>query len=277
MSTFAAFTRLRLPTSSLLSASQSQCRRLAARQAATATPQMPVRFYAKPVKKQKGKEKDADEAPSGGKHAKKVATDSLIPASQRIVSSAEYKNAEAKMQAVLDWFRKEVAVLETRATGRVTPALLSPVRVMIPDTADRQGVRLEEVATVGVKEGTMLIITVFEEHVRTQSAVSLCYIMTSFFEHASVRGVYEQLLKYVEQAIYEAKLPSITPQKVDSRTIKIPIPKFVCSPCVDMTAYLRRLLPVTGLLWRRATRSTPPHRVRQRMYGCKYASTTKPC
>lgn len=180
MSTFAAFTHLRLPTSSLLSASQSQCRRLAARQAATATPQMPVRFYAKPVKKQKGKEKDAEEAPSGGKHARKVATDSLIPASQRIVSSVEYKNAEAKMQAVLDWFRKEVAVLETRATGRVTPALLSPVRVMIPDTADRQGVRLEEVATVGVKEGTMLIITVFEEHVRTQSAVSLCYIMTSF-------------------------------------------------------------------------------------------------
>lgn len=147
---------------------------------------MPVRFYAKPVKKQKGKDKDADEAPSGGKHAKKVATDSLIPASQRIVSSAEYKNAEAKMQAVLDWFRKEVAVLETRATGRVTPALLSPVRVMIPDTADRQGVRLEEVATVGVKEGTMLIITVFEEHVRTQSAVSLCHVM-NLSEHASAR------------------------------------------------------------------------------------------
>ena len=35
-----------------------------------------------------------------------------------------------------------------------------------------------------------------------------------------------QSLKYVEQAIYDAKLPSITPQKVDSRTIKIPIPKY---------------------------------------------------
>ena len=69
------------------------------------------------------------------------------------------------MQGVLEWFRKEVAALETRATGRVTPALLAPVRVKLPDSADTRGVRLEELATVGVKEGTTLLVTVFEEHV----------------------------------------------------------------------------------------------------------------
>ncbi|RPD65659.1 ribosome recycling factor, partial [Lentinus tigrinus ALCF2SS1-6] len=131
------------------------------------------------------------------KGSKGVSTDSLVPASQRIAASPEYKGAESKMQGVLDWFRKEVAALETRATGRVTPMLLSPVRVKLPDSPDGRGVRLEEIATVGVKEGTTLIVTVFEEHT----------------------------LKYVEQAIYEAKLPGITPQKVDNRTIKIPIPK----------------------------------------------------
>ncbi|KAI0711326.1 ribosome recycling factor [Earliella scabrosa] len=199
MSAFAVLARSRLASSSLLSVSQSHCRHTAVRQAAAVAQQHQSRFYAKPVKKNKGKEKASDDAPSSssGKHNKKLSTDELIPASQRIVASTEYKNAEAKMQGVLDWFRKEVAALETRATGRVTPAVLSPVRVKLPGASDARGVRLEEVATVGVKEGTTLLVTVFEEH----------------------------SLKYVEQAIYEAKLPSITPQKVDSRTIKVPIPK----------------------------------------------------
>ncbi|KAI0746936.1 ribosome recycling factor [Daedaleopsis nitida] len=193
MSTFATLSRARISSASLLSASRTSCARLCARRTAALTAQL--RFYAKPVKKgSKGKE--SEDVPSG-KHGKGVSTDALIPASQRIVSSDEYKSAEGKMQGVLDWFRKEVAALETRATGRVTPAVLAPVRVKVLGAADVRGVRLEEVATIGVKEGTTLIVTVFEEHT----------------------------LKYVEQAIYEAKLPGITPQRVDSRTIKIPIPK----------------------------------------------------
>ena len=108
-----------------------------------------------------------DEAPQrdGKKGSKGVSTDSLVPASQRIAASPEYKGTESKMQGVLDWFRKEVAALETRATGRVTPAVLSPVRVKLPESSDGRGVRLEEIATVGVKEGTTLLVTVFEEHV----------------------------------------------------------------------------------------------------------------
>ncbi|KAI0827080.1 ribosome recycling factor [Trametes gibbosa] len=151
--------------------------------------------------KEKGKEKEKEnqrEAPSSSsKRSKGTTPDDLIPASQRIVSSEEYKKAEGKIQTALEWYRKEVAALETRATGRVTPVLLNPVRVKVPGASDPRGVRLEEVATVGVKEGTTLLVTVFEEHT----------------------------LKYVEQGIYEAKIPSVTPQKLDGRTIKIPIPK----------------------------------------------------
>jgi ribosome recycling factor len=34
-------------------------------------------------------------------------------------------------------------------------------------------------------------------------------------------------MKAVEQGIYSAKLPNIVPQRQDSRTIKIPVPKYV--------------------------------------------------
>ncbi|KAH9896999.1 ribosome recycling factor domain-containing protein [Cubamyces lactineus] len=198
MAAAAALLRFRLATSTSLFASQPQCSRVAAQRAAVAVTRPQVRFYAKAAKKSKdkGKEKEKDSPPA--KQTKRgISTDKLIPASQRIVSSEEYKKAEGKMQTVLEWFRKEVAALETRATGRVTPALLSPVRVKVADASDSRGVRLEEIATVGVKEGTTLLVTVFEEHT----------------------------LKSVEQAIYEAKIPGITPQRLDSRTFKIPIPK----------------------------------------------------
>lgn len=175
MSASVALVRLRLAGSSLF-ASQAQCHRVAVqRVAVSAFQRQQVRCYAKPVKKSKGKGKDVLEEESQrdttSKRSKGVATDDLIPASQRIVASEEYKKAEGKMQTALEWFRKEVAGLETRATGRVTPALLSPVRVKVPGAADARGVRLEEVATVGVKEGTTLLVTVFEEHVSPRGRV----------------------------------------------------------------------------------------------------------
>ncbi|TFK47602.1 ribosome recycling factor [Heliocybe sulcata] len=128
----------------------------------------------------------------GGKGG--VATSSLVPGSQAIQSSEEYTQAQKKMQAAVDWFRKEVASLETRASGRVMPSMLDPVRV---ELKDGERVRLDEVATVGVRDGSTLVVTVFEE----------------------------SALKAVEQGIYGAKLSSIVPQRQDSRTIKIPIPK----------------------------------------------------
>ena len=91
-------------------------------------------------------------------------SDAFVPGSQRIAGGEVYFKAEESMKNTLEHFRKEVSGLETRASGRVTTGLLAPVRVKLPGH-DSKGVRLEEVATVGIRDGTTLIVTVFEEHV----------------------------------------------------------------------------------------------------------------
>lgn len=97
-------------------------------------------------------------------------TSSFVPGSQVISTDPaaleEYAKCETKMNAAVEWYRREVAASETRAAGRVTPAVLAPVRVTLPGGGEP--VRLEEVATVGVREGTMLLVTVYEEAVCVQ-------------------------------------------------------------------------------------------------------------
>ncbi|KAF8189933.1 ribosome recycling factor domain-containing protein [Mycena galopus ATCC 62051] len=131
------------------------------------------------------------------KHFKSTAD--LVPGSKQPITDeaarVEYAKADEKMKAAIEWYRKECAGVESRATGRVTPAVLDSVRVKLPNS-DRE-FRLDEVATVGVREGSTLLITIFEE----------------------------DNMKHVEKALYDSKLPNIVPQKHDSRTIKIPIPK----------------------------------------------------
>ncbi|KAJ7151049.1 ribosome recycling factor domain-containing protein [Mycena filopes] len=126
-------------------------------------------------------------------------TADLVPGSQQPITSEaarlDYAKTDEKMQAAVDWYRKDCAAIESRATGRVTPAVLDPVRVKLPDV--EKELRLDEVATVGVRDGTTLLITIFEE----------------------------DTMKHVEKALYDSHLPNIVPQKHDSRTIKIPIPK----------------------------------------------------
>ncbi|KAF8633885.1 hypothetical protein AX15_001191 [Amanita polypyramis BW_CC] len=130
---------------------------------------------------------------------KPVSTADLIPGSkQPIVDESareEYTRAESTMRAAVEWFRKECAAAESRASGRVTPALLKPVKVQMAGMDST--VDLEQVATVGVRDGTILMVTVFDDH----------------------------MVKQVEQAIYEAKIPHVVPQRHDGRTIKIPIPR----------------------------------------------------
>jgi ribosome recycling factor len=100
-------------------------------------------------------------------YAKAVGGKELIPDSQQPIKDPlaleAYQKSEKKMQTTLEWWRKECAAAETRASGRITPAILSPVRVAIPGMD--KPLRLEEMATVGVKEGSMLIVTPFEEDV----------------------------------------------------------------------------------------------------------------
>jgi len=102
----------------------------------------------------------------GQKHGT-VTTDHLLPGSQvRIAESAlgEYRKCEERMVVAVEWYRKEVAKMENRASGRVTPEILAPISVKIPGRG-ANGVRIEEVATVGVKDGSVLIVTVFEDSV----------------------------------------------------------------------------------------------------------------
>jgi hypothetical protein len=111
-----------------------------------------------------------------------VSTASLTPGSQQALTDPaardEYARADAKMVACVERFRREVAQLEARASGRVTPRLLDPVRVSGvappspsesssgsgPVAGAKKG-RLEEVATVGVRDGSTLVVTVFDPHV----------------------------------------------------------------------------------------------------------------
>jgi ribosome recycling factor len=123
---------------------------------------------------------------SPGSKRAPVSTASLTPGSQQALTDPaardECARADAKMAACVEWFRREVARLESRASGRVTPQLLDPVRVsgVAPPSASASAsasssdsghgagakkVRLEEVATVGVRDGSTLIVTVFDPQV----------------------------------------------------------------------------------------------------------------
>ncbi|KZV76597.1 ribosome recycling factor [Peniophora sp. CONT] len=146
--------------------------------------------------------KDVEIPPRGKKNS--IRTDALVSHSQQKIqdpsAAAEYDKADEKMTAAVAWLKRETAQGEARAAGRVTPALLDPVRVVLPDTEGYR-VKIEEVATVGVRDGSVLVVTVFEP----------------------------ENLKSVEDALYEAQLPGVIPQRVDERTLRIPIPK----PTVD--------------------------------------------
>ncbi|KAI0313328.1 ribosome recycling factor [Amylostereum chailletii] len=158
------------------------------------------RAYAK-----KSRDQASSPAPDKGKRGP-IDTGRLVPGSQQAVSNpeaqADYERTEEKMATAVAWFRRETAQLETRASGRVTPALLSPVRVSV-DAGDGHPttVKLEEVATVGVRDGSVLVVTAFEA----------------------------DTLKAIEAALYDAKIPGVVPQRADERTIRIPIPK----PTID--------------------------------------------
>ncbi|KAG8700786.1 hypothetical protein FRC09_005750, partial [Ceratobasidium sp. 395] len=106
------------------------------------------------------------------------------------------RQAGQKMEATLEWYKRELAQMETRASGRVMPSLLDPVRVKLKNDGG-VALRLDEVATVGVKDGNVLVITVFDEG----------------------------NLKDVESSIIGAQIPNMIPQRTDARTLRIVVPK----------------------------------------------------
>lgn len=130
-----------------------------------------------------GTESTLDAASSKQRARTPIATATLTPGSQQILTDPtareELARADAKMAASVEWLRREVSQLEARASGRVTPQLLSPVRVSAAcsasDAKRPPQRRLEELATVGVRDGTTLIVTVFDPQVR--SCVRRCVML----------------------------------------------------------------------------------------------------
>ncbi|KAF6753705.1 ribosome recycling factor domain-containing protein [Ephemerocybe angulata] len=174
---YISHSRARVAQRTLLLASQPA---LAPRPATTATAAPSQRFYAT-----KGKTKS---------------TASIVPGSKMKIQDPdalkEYQKAEGVMKTAVEWFRKECAGYETRASGRVTPAILSPVRVRLPSDPETE-YALEALATVGVREGSTFLITLFEE----------------------------QNMKHVESALHTCGIPGVVPHKHDAQTIKVSIPK----------------------------------------------------
>ena len=68
-----------------------------------------------------------------------------------------------KMAGSVAYYEKQIAVLESRASGRVMPSLLEGVKV--PSVQGDVRYKLRDVASIGVKEGTTLLVTVFEPSV----------------------------------------------------------------------------------------------------------------
>jgi ribosome recycling factor len=72
-------------------------------------------------------------------------------------------SAEEKMTGSVAHYEKQMAVLESRAIGRVMPSLIEGVKV--PNLLGDVRYKLRDVASIGVKEGTTLVVTVFEPSV----------------------------------------------------------------------------------------------------------------
>jgi hypothetical protein len=129
-----------------------------------------------------GSGNSANEVESASKRAP-IATTFLTPGSQQTITDPtardEFERADAKMVACVEWLRREVAQLEARASGRVTPQLLAPVRVSVAASGEKKA-RLEELATVGVRDGSSLIVTVFDPQV--------CCLLCCAPSHSSFRA-----------------------------------------------------------------------------------------
>ena len=120
-----------------------------------------VRAYARP-KQKKG---DADEDDVLVRKTKGGSTQKLVPTSQNAHGDEfqeEKRNLDEKITASVNWFKARVALTETRTSGRATPTMLDSVRVELPDMPLQ---KLVEVATVGVKDLSTLLVTAYEAEV----------------------------------------------------------------------------------------------------------------
>ena len=152
----------------------------------------PRRAYA-PKKAKHGKQtRNANGTESTVHHASSkrtahapIATASLTPGSQQTLTDPtareEFAHTDAKMAGCVEWLRREVSQLEAHASGHVTPQLLAPARVSVSAAGQstssssafasasaseaKRASQLEELATVGVRDRTTLVVIVFDPQV----------------------------------------------------------------------------------------------------------------
>jgi ribosome recycling factor len=133
-----------------------------------------TKFVRRAYASKKAKHGSHVDSTSSGSKRGPITTTSLTPGSQQVLSNPaareEHARASTAMASSVEWFRREVAQLDARASGRVTPQLLDSVRVSLPEgpgaSSAPSKLRLEELATVGVRDGSSLVVTVFEPQVR---------------------------------------------------------------------------------------------------------------
>ena len=120
-----------------------------------------TRAYAK----SKRRKVDGDEGDTLVRKVKGGPTEKLVPTSQNAHGDEfqeEKRILDEKMAASVRWFKAQAAMTETRTSGRATPTMLDSVRVELPDMPPQ---KLVEVATVGVKDLSTLLITAYEAEV----------------------------------------------------------------------------------------------------------------
>ncbi|KAG8732719.1 hypothetical protein FRC11_011378 [Ceratobasidium sp. 423] len=132
--------------------------------------------------------------PKGSKGHKQIHED--ISATPTSKEDEVINQANHKMDSTLEWFKRELAQMESRVSGRVIPSLLDPVLVKLKN-AGGMAVKLDQVSTVGVRDGNVLVITLFDE----------------------------TNMKDVETSIVNAQIPNMNPQRADARTLRIVVPK----------------------------------------------------
>ncbi|CAE6460720.1 unnamed protein product [Rhizoctonia solani] len=136
-----------------------------------------------------------DFVPPKGSKGRKQEHEDISPTATSEEDEA-INQASCKMDSTLEWFRRELAQMESRVSGRVVPSLLDPVRVKLKN-AGSANVPLDQVSTVGVRDGNVLVITLFDE----------------------------ANMKDVETSIVNAQIPNMNPQRADARTLRIVVPK----------------------------------------------------
>ena len=116
--------------------------------------------------KKKRAKRDDDDGSTVKSRKGELSTEHLIPGSKQLLegeNQVEYEKTEGKMRTAVEWFKKQVSTMETRGTGRVTPDLVDSLPVSL---SGGKTAKLNDIATIGVRDGTTLVVTVFEERVR---------------------------------------------------------------------------------------------------------------